>query len=111
GAELLFAGGHDAAVAAGNMFGILERKAADLANGAERFASIERTPALRTVFNQDEAMLVSDGLQLGQFAWIAGQVDGDDGFGFGRDFPLDVGRVQAAGVRFQISKYWHRLLE
>ena len=99
------------AVAAGDVLGILQREATDLAHAADRFAAVERAPCLRAILDEDQLVLVGNLLQLRQLARVAGQVHGDDRFGFRRDLALDIRRVEAAGLRFKVGEYRHGLLE
>src|SRR5439155_26653011 len=72
------AGRHDAAVAAGDLLGVLQGEAGDVPDRADGLAAIPRPPGLRAVLDQDQAVLVGEGSEGVQVARVAGQVDGDD---------------------------------
>ena len=66
--------------------------------------------ALAGVFDQHQLVLVGQGLQGGQVAGVAVEVDGHDGLGLGSDLPLHVGRIQIVGGRQNVGEHRHALL-
>lgn len=110
GAKPLVVRGNDAAVAAGDMLGILEREAGEVSHGADRPAARPRPPGLRTVFDQDQVVAVGQGLQGVQIAGVARQVDRDDRLGLWRDPPLDIGRVEIVRSLAEVGEDGHSLL-
>src|SRR4051812_41822863 len=85
---------HDAAIATRDLLGLLQRKASDVADRADWFAPIASAPGLGTVFNEDQLVLVGDGLEFLHAARIAREMNGNDGLGLRRDLALHIGRVE-----------------
>ena len=64
-----------------------------MANGPNGLAAILRAPGLRGVFDQYQLVFVGECFQHRQVAWIAAQVNCDDGFRFRSDPALHVSRI------------------
>ena len=109
-AEVFVAGGDYAAIAGGDLLGLLEREASDVADGADGLVAIAGTPGLSAIFDQDELVLVGDDLQLFESRRIAGQVDGDDRLGLRSDSLLDIRGIEVVRVVAEVGSYRDDLL-
>ena len=100
----------DAAVAAGDVLGVLEREAGEVAHRADRPAAGSAPPTIGAVFDQDQLVPIRQSLECIQIARVACQVDRDDRLGLGRDPPFDVRHVEIVGAGPQVGENGHGLL-
>src|SRR4051812_1274743 len=110
GTDVLIARADDSAVAAGDLLGLLQGEAGDVADGADGLAAVACAPSLGAVLDEDQLVLVGNNFELLHAARITGKVDGDDGFGARRDLAFDVARIEVVGIATEISEDRHSLL-
>src|SRR5690606_4680736 len=99
-----------AAVAGGDVLGILQGPTGDVAQGADGFAAVLRAPGLAAIFDEDQVVLVGDGAQFRHPAGIAREVYRDDRLGFRRDSPTHIGGIQGKFRGEQVREDRYALL-
>lgn len=89
GLELAVVGEHRPAFAHGDVVGGVEAEGGDVAPGADHLAVVGGAERVAAVFDQPQAMLVAQRLDLRQVERVAQGVGQHDGFGLGGDGGFD----------------------
>ena len=110
GAEVGASGRDDAAVAATEMFVIVERIAGDISLEADGPTLVQCAPRLRAVLDECHAVLAGKGGERRRVGRITGEVYDHDRARTRREHPADGDRVQVVGGRIDIGKNGYTLL-
>ena len=100
------AGTQRAPVAGRQVLDGLKREAGKVGDGANGAALVRSPGRMGGIFNQHQAVLGRQLLQLGHVAGVAAPMHGHNGLGARGDAVLDVGRVDVAGGVLNIGKNW-----
>jgi len=105
--ELVIVGKDGAALAHGDVVGGIEAECANIAKSAYLLIGISCAQSIATIFDQPQAMLMT---QRGHDFEIEGVAQGmreHDGLGLGRDGGLDPLRIDVIGGDMDIHEYRH----
>ena len=100
----------EAAVAAADVFELVEGIAGEITEESDGFAAVGRAPGLGAVFDDEQVMLAREGHDRVHVGRVAGEMDDHDRLGFRREAAADVGGVEIVGVRVDVGEDGHELL-
>ena len=110
GAEVGAARGDDAAVAAAEVFVVVEGVAGEVGVETDGAALVEGAPSLRAVFDEGDAVLAGERGEGGGVGGIAGEVHDHDRAGAGGERAADGGGVEVVGALIDVGEDGDALL-